>query len=72
MSFLNQFVKQATQYGNEQVIENGFMDRMYVVPGFPYDTNGEINSNLKDINYSDVQPESLSFLIQAILIPIIS
>ena len=61
MSFLNQFVKQAAQYGNEQVVENGFMDRMYVVPGFPYDTNGEINSNLKYINYSDVQPGSLSF-----------
>lgn len=52
--FMNQFIKQATQYGNEQVMENGFMDRLYVVPGFPYDTNGEIGSNLEKVEYANV------------------
>ncbi len=61
MLFLNQFVKQAVQYGNEQVMENGYMDRLYVVPGFPYDTNGEIGSNLTSIAYTEVMRESRSF-----------
>ena len=61
MIFLNQFVKQAVQYGNEQVMENGYMDRMYVVPGFPYDTNGEIGSNLVTVEYTNVIREARHF-----------
>lgn len=59
--FLNQFIKQADQYGNEQVMENGFMDRLYVVPGFPYDITEEIDSNLLSVEYSDIIRGSRSF-----------
>ncbi|MBQ8281156.1 MAG: hypothetical protein IJZ25_01975, partial [Lachnospiraceae bacterium] len=58
MIFMNQFVKQAEQFGNEQVMENGYMDRLYVVPGFPYDRDGEIDSNLVSIEFSNIRRES--------------
>ena len=56
--FLNQFVKQAEQYGNEQTMEKGYMDRLYVVPGFPYDRDGEIDSNLASVQFSNIKKES--------------
>ena len=56
--FLNQFVKQAEQYGNDQTMEKGYMDRLYVVPGFPYDRDGEIDSNLASVEFSDIKRES--------------
>ncbi len=61
MLYMNQFVKQADQYGNEQVMEKGYMDRLYVVPGFPYERNGEVSSNLAEVGYSDILRQSRSF-----------
>lgn len=59
--YINQFVKQAEQYGAEQTMENGYMDMLYVVPGFLYASSGEINSNLVSVEYSDVVRASMCF-----------
>lgn len=52
--FVNQFIKQADMYDNHAVIEMGYMDRLYVVPGFDTQGNGQIKSNIDNIEIDNV------------------
>ncbi len=52
--YLRQYVKQATEYTSEQAIEKGYMDRLYVVPGFNTEALGNFASNIEGIQITDV------------------
>lgn len=43
--YINQFVKQATQYDNDAVVQNGYTDMLYLVPGFEYLADEIVGSN---------------------------
>ena len=53
--FVNQYMKQASQFGNEEVIQRGYMDKLYVVPGFAYGNREDITSNFTDVVFKDVE-----------------
>lgn len=56
--FVNQFVKQSEAYNNEAVLQAGFMDRLYVTPGFDTNGDGELSSNIQTIHYQDILREN--------------
>ncbi len=57
--YINQFIKQSTQYGNAMVEQKGYMDRLYVVSDFGYtEDRDDITSNISDMQYSDVMREN--------------
>lgn len=52
--YLHQYVNQATEYTSEQAIEKGYMDRLYVVPGFSTEGDGNFVSNIEGIEIANV------------------
>lgn len=52
--YLHQYVTQATEYNSEMAIEKGYMDRLYVVPGFNTECKGEFASNIEGIEITNV------------------
>ena len=50
--YISQFMKQASEFTNEEVVQYGYMDMLYLRPGFSYLTEGQIESNEKNIQYS--------------------
>ena len=59
--FINQFVKQGIQYSNEEVLQNGYMDSLYLPFGFAYIEEGDIESNSENVECSDVTYDYGSF-----------
>ncbi len=53
--FINQYIKQSVRYGNEEVMEKGYMDNLYVVPGFIYRNLEGISSNITDIVFENIE-----------------
>jgi hypothetical protein len=62
--FTNQFIKQADIYDNESVINMGFMDRLYVTPGFNTDGAGEITTNLETMQYGEIVRGNSEILVE--------
>lgn len=56
--FVNRYVQQAGQYVKEEVLQKGYMDRLYVVPGFAYGSREDLTSNFTDITFTDVEREN--------------
>lgn len=52
--YINQYIKQSAEYTNEAVIEKGYMDRLYVVPGFNTEGDGSVVSNLDGLQVTNV------------------
>lgn len=52
--YINQYIKQSTEYTNEAVMEKGYMDRLYVVPGFNTQGDGSVVSNLSGAQFTNV------------------
>ena len=64
MIFTNQFVRQAGQFENQEVLRNGYMDMMYLAPGFDYISEGVIESNLQEIWCTDAVQDGNGFSCQ--------
>ena len=52
--YMHQYVTQATEYNSEMAIEKGYMDRLYVVPGFDTECKGDFASNIEGIEITNV------------------
>ena len=64
MIFMNQYVKQAGQYTNEEVMQNGYMDKLYVVPGFAYGCREDLTSNFSEVVFSDIDKKDCEISFQ--------
>lgn len=62
--FTNQFAKQAGQFENEEVMQNGYMDMMYLAPGFDFIRDGVIESNLEEVLCTNVVHDGSGFSCQ--------
>ena len=52
--YMHQYVSQATEYNSEMAMEKGYMDRLYVVPGFNTECKGDFASNIEGIEITNV------------------
>lgn len=52
--YLRQYMKQAVEYTNEEALVKGYMDNLYVVPGFDTADDGNFVSNIENIQITNV------------------